>query len=143
MKITAIMCNSYMLMWCSHVQMMTNSAYAHRTTQWIKLHHSCDVILCWKPVSCHSRAKTVNGHHNFYDQKQRIDGESIYTILKNGQKIRPATLAYFQLLWVWRASAFSQGLFCPLGQKKRLYYAVLTHFCQFLVSSSNLGNFQQ
>ena len=56
------------------------------------------------------------------------------------QKIRPATRAYFQLLR--RASAFGRGFFFPLG-KKRAYYAVLAHFWQFLVSSSNLGNFQQ
>ena len=31
-------------------------------------------------------------------------------------------------------------LFLPFGQK-RAYYAVLAHFWQFLVSSSNLGNF--
>ena len=34
----------------------------------------------------------------------------------------------------------AEGFFCPLG-KKRAYYAVLAHFCQFFVSSSNLGNF--
>ena len=33
------------------------------------------------------------------------------------------------------------GFFSPSG-KKRAYYAVLAHFWQFLVSSSNLGNFQ-
>ena len=34
----------------------------------------------------------------------------------------------------------AEGFFCPSG-KKRAYYTVLAHFWQFLVSSSNLGNF--
>ena len=38
------------------------------------------------------------------------------------------------------AEGFGQGFFCPSG-KKSAYYAVLAYFWQFLVSSSNLGNF--
>ena len=34
----------------------------------------------------------------------------------------------------------TEGFFSPSG-KKRAYYAVLAHFWQFFVSSSNLGNF--
>ena len=35
----------------------------------------------------------------------------------------------------------SAEVFFALWAKKRGYYAVLAHFWQFLVSSSNLGNF--
>ena len=38
------------------------------------------------------------------------------------------------------AEGFGRGFFFPSG-KKRAYYAVLANFWQFLVSSSNLGNF--
>ena len=51
------------------------------------------------------------------------------------------TASYAGLLLV-PAEGFGRGFFCPSG-KKRAYYAVLAHFWQFLVSSSNISNFEK
>ena len=40
------------------------------------------------------------------------------------------------------AEGFGRGFFYPSG-KKRAFYAVLAHFWQFLVISSNRGNIYQ